>query len=277
MSLEVKSKRPASDALSISGSCSEGHCESIRAKEKRAHPDLAPELGRPLFFRSSTTTSAGHLAAMPRENQKRGRRAKHKQSEIVKEPAVVKIKARLPSPVLVGDATGTATAEEASPWPLLDPETRAYFEQIQSRILELEELGLGQAAAPGEDLDEEDGALILSHAVGPIFNVRTDRVLLIRGALSSLQGHEIELATDANASFILERLLHSMDDFARRVLADRFSGQCGSARSVSPLSGLTSHRYAALAKDRFASHVLQSLFSLSAQTIDREVRRPISS
>lgn len=91
---------------------------------------------------------------MPRENQKRGRRAKHKQDDIVKAPP--KIKARLPSPVQQG-----AQPEETPAWPLLDPETRAYFEQIQTRILELENLGVGQDRPADDDLGEDDGACSL--------------------------------------------------------------------------------------------------------------------
>jgi hypothetical protein len=52
-----------------------------------------------------------------------------------------------------------------------------------------------------------------------------DRVLLLRASLQTLAGHEVELATDPETSVILERLLYSMDDFARRVLADSFAGQ----------------------------------------------------
>ena len=82
-----------------------------------------------------------------------------------------------------------------------------------------------------------------------------DRPLLLRSALESLGGHEIALAGDGDTSIILERLCYSMDDFARRVLVDRFSGS-----------------YEKLVKHRSASHVLQTLFSLAGETVDREVR-----
>jgi nucleolar protein 9 len=52
-----------------------------------------------------------------------------------------------------------------------------------------------------------------------------DRILLLRACLHTLAGHEVELATDPETSVILERLLYSMDDFARRVLADSFASQ----------------------------------------------------
>lgn len=56
--------------------------------------------------------------------------------------------------------------------------------------------------------------------------LRSERKLLLRAALQNLAGHELALATDAEASIILERLLHSMDDYAKRVLAEAFIGQC---------------------------------------------------
>jgi hypothetical protein len=48
-----------------------------------------------------------------------------------------------------------------------------------------------------------------------------------------------------------------MDDFAKRVLADRFVGQ-----------------YVGLSKQRYANHVLQILFELGAKTVEREVGFP---
>lgn len=122
---------------------------------------------------------------------------------------------------------------------IAQPDTRAYFKSIQDRILELEALGTGA----GDEVEDEEG---------------DERAQLIRGSLQQLSGHEIELAVDAESAIVLERLTHSMDDFARRVLADRFAGQ-----------------YAALAKHPFASHVIQTLLIVSAKTIDREVRQTI--
>lgn len=126
-----------------------------------------------------------------------------------------------------------------------DIETKAYFREIAEKISELEGLGQGSGSykatvAEGEEEDElaED-----------------DRPLLLRSALESLSGHEIPLAGDGDTSIILERLLYSMDDFARRVLAERFIGS-----------------YEKLAKHRAASHVVQTLLTLAGETVDREVR-----
>ncbi len=43
-------------------------------------------------------------------------------------------------------------------------------------------------------------------------------------ALTEMTGKEKQLATDPDCSVILERMLHSMDDFARRVFTDSLTG-----------------------------------------------------
>lgn len=95
---------------------------------------------------------------MPRENKKRGRRAKRDdgfaRAPVEPEPPLKKPKLRLPTPV---DAEVVeSTAEATSRWPVLDPDTRAYFKSIQDRIIELENLGL-PARDEQEPDDDEDG------------------------------------------------------------------------------------------------------------------------
>jgi hypothetical protein len=48
--------------------------------------------------------------------------------------------------------------------------------------------------------------------------------LFLKAALNEMSGKELELATDPDCSIILERMLHSMDDFSLRVFLDRLSG-----------------------------------------------------
>lgn len=43
-------------------------------------------------------------------------------------------------------------------------------------------------------------------------------------ALTEMQSKEKQLATDADCSIILERMLYSMDDFVRRVFLDSLTG-----------------------------------------------------
>lgn len=128
--------------------------------------------------------------------------------------------------------------------PVPDPDTKAYFKQVADKIRELEELSRQKkvavtAAEAGEEEEEAE---------------EDDRPLLLKSSLESLSGHEVAIAGDSDTSIILERLLFAMDDFARRVLADRFAGQ-----------------YEVLSRHRNASHVLQTLFALAAETVDREV------
>lgn len=141
-------------------------------------------------------------------------------------------------------SSSTAAAVDPDALPEPDPDTKAYFREIATKIEELEGMGHGKGSygkAPEPGMEEEE--------------VEDDRPLLLRSALESLGGHEIALAGDGDTSIILERLCYSMDDFARRVLVDRFSGS-----------------YEKLVKHRSASHVLQTLFALAGETVDREVR-----
>lgn len=124
--------------------------------------------------------------------------------------------------------------------PEVDADTKAYFKEVADKIGELEALGHGKNKVAMVANEEEE--------------VEDERPLLLRSSLESLMGHEIPLAGDPDTSIILERLLFAMDDFARRVLGDRFMGQ-----------------YDKLVRHRNASHVLQTLFMLAGETVDREV------
>ena len=54
--------------------------------------------------------------------------------------------------------------------------------------------------------------------------VTKDRRLFFVAALAEMSDKEKQLATDPDCSTILERMVHSMDDFVRRVFMDRLSG-----------------------------------------------------
>jgi hypothetical protein len=51
-----------------------------------------------------------------------------------------------------------------------------------------------------------------------------ERRMFFGAALQEMNGKERQLATDPECSTILERMLYSMDDFARRVFMDALSG-----------------------------------------------------
>ncbi|GAA6002991.1 RNA-binding RNA processing protein NOP9 [Rhodotorula paludigena] len=127
-----------------------------------------------------------------------------------------------------------------------DPDTKAYFKRVSEQIDEMTALRQGKRETQwivnddGEEVEEE---------------LEDERPLLLRSALESLSGHEVALAGDHETSVVLEQMLYAMDDFAKRVLLDRFTGQ-----------------FERLVKHRHASHVLQTLFELAGETVDRETR-----
>ena len=51
-----------------------------------------------------------------------------------------------------------------------------------------------------------------------------ERRMFVEAALREMSEKELQLATDPESSVVLERLLYSMDDFARRVFMDSMSG-----------------------------------------------------
>lgn len=56
-----------------------------------------------------------------------------------------------------------------------------------------------------------------------------DRTSFLHSSLSELRSLELKLSTDQDCALIMERLLHSMGDWGRRVVADSFAGQYVSA------------------------------------------------
>ena len=64
----------------------------------------------------------------------------------------------------------------------------------------------------------------------------TERRLFVEAALREMSEKELQLATDPESSVVLERLLYSMDDFARRVFMDSMSGSSVAGLAVEGLS-----------------------------------------
>lgn len=48
--------------------------------------------------------------------------------------------------------------------------------------------------------------------------------MFFAAALSEMQGKELQLATDPDCAVILERMVYSMDDLARRIFAGSLMG-----------------------------------------------------
>lgn len=127
-----------------------------------------------------------------------------------------------------------------APFGFVDPDVKAYFKSVDEKLVEFTELS--QAAGRPNQQSEADPAAELE-----------DRATFLHSALNEVRGQELKLATDGDTAIVLERLLHSMGDWARRVLMDSFSG-C----------------FRQLFEHRFGSHVCQTLVGLAAETIDRE-------
>lgn len=193
------------------------------------------------------------IRQMPKEFRKRGRGNRRKPEK--KEEDAICIPSTEPptyqnvldlvpaeEPVRDNEPQPNGISSDAQPlFPEPDPDLKAYWREIDEKIQELERLGAGSThrsdPREGDEGEEEED----------------ERHLLLRSALEELSGHELSLAADPETSIILERLIHSMDDFAKRVLADRFIGH-----------------FVALSSHRHASHVVQTLLVLSAPVLARE-------
>ncbi|GAA5909637.1 RNA-binding RNA processing protein NOP9 [Sporobolomyces salmoneus] len=202
---------------------------------------------------------------MPRPRQRKGADARKEEKKAKKEQEEAQNAARLArekrererktrlemDSLPAASASHRPTIEDPNALPEPDPDTKAYFQKVAEQIEEMQEMGHGQREKQfvldenGYEVEEE---------------IEDERPLLLRSALESLSGHEITLAGDNESSVVLERLLYAMDDFAKRVLLDRFTGQIEK-----------------LVKHRCASHVLQTLFELAGQTVDRETRGNVAS
>ncbi|KAK1926743.1 armadillo-type protein [Papiliotrema laurentii] len=84
---------------------------------------------------------------------------------------------------------------------------------------------------------------------------REDRQIFLSSVLSELRGHELTVSTDPDTAVVLERLLPSLGDWGRRVIGDAFGDS-----------------WEVLVRHRFGSHVVQTWFTLAADTLDREAK-----
>ncbi|KAJ3414009.1 Nucleolar protein 9 [Chytridiales sp. JEL 0842] len=86
------------------------------------------------------------------------------------------------------------------------------------------------------------------------FETDEDRYLFVRNVYKEVGTHDVKLAGDYSCSLILEKLLRNSTDGQVRRVAKNFLGM-----------------YADLFRHRFASHVIQTLLTLSSSIINREV------
>ncbi|KZT55328.1 ARM repeat-containing protein [Calocera cornea HHB12733] len=177
---------------------------------------------------------------MPREQRKRGRKHKKGTEGEAEEPAYQEEQEQTGEPSwIVQSEAGPSEEHDANyPFGVLDPDVKAYFRMVDDKLKGWQ-----------SGYEEEDAGLVEGE------DPNETRKMFLNAALEELNGKELQLATDPECSVILERMMHSMDDFSRRVLFDRLSGA-----------------FTQLACHRFASHVCQTLVTLSADTVSRECR-----
>ncbi|RDX53030.1 ARM repeat-containing protein [Lentinus brumalis] len=179
---------------------------------------------------------------MPRENRKRGKKHKKKVEDEApvrqeEQPQQEEDQANAAGPSWIVPAREDSGVDLLNaPFGYVDAEVKAYFRTVDVQIREWQE------TKPEVEADED---------VDP----NEDRRLFFVAALQEMSGKEKQLATDPDCSTILERMIHSMDDFVRRVFLDRLTG------SLEQLS-----------KHRFASHVIQTLLTVATETVSRESR-----
>ncbi|KAG0294588.1 Nucleolar protein 9 [Dissophora globulifera] len=87
------------------------------------------------------------------------------------------------------------------------------------------------------------------------FDTAEEQQLFLENVYTEVQGKELVLATDHSCSLVLEKLLRASNDFQLRVFFDKFNGN-----------------FLKLFTHRFASHVCQTLITLCADAVEREVK-----
>ncbi|KAK0206001.1 armadillo-type protein [Desarmillaria ectypa] len=170
---------------------------------------------------------------MPRENRKRGKKHKKPSQDAEfdekehAEGTVEPVPEAGPSWIVANPQQEQVDSE--APFGYLDADVKAYFRTVDVQIRQWQD---GQV-----EVDEDE------------------KHTFFLAALTEMTGKEKQLATDPDCSVILERMVHSMDDFSRRVFTDSLTGS-----------------YEILSRHRFASHVCQTLLEVAGETVSRETK-----
>ncbi|KAI0829359.1 ARM repeat-containing protein [Trametes gibbosa] len=176
---------------------------------------------------------------MPRENRKRGKKHKKQVEEVANDAQDIAQgleETKEAGPSWIVPAREDPGADPNAPFGYVDAEVKAYFRTVDVQIREWQET----RPEVEEDADVDPNE---------------DRRLFFVAALTEMAEKEKQLATDPDCSTILERMIHSMDDFVRRVFMDKLTGS-----------------FEQLSRHRFASHVCQTLLTVAADTVSRESR-----
>lgn len=172
---------------------------------------------------------------MPREQRKRGKKHKNsapEQAESYEENHSADT-AQEATPSWITHAPKQQELQNVDePFGQADQEVKAYFRTVDLQIKQWIEDAPHTALAEGED----DGKPCQFEGRAVVYHAISERRLFFLAALQEMSGKELVLATDPECSTILERILHSMDDFARRVFMDALSGSCPILPTYSILS-----------------------------------------
>ncbi|KAK0436058.1 armadillo-type protein, partial [Desarmillaria tabescens] len=150
---------------------------------------------------------------MPRENRKRGK--KHKKpalDEQQQHTAEPEPEVEAGPSWIIPAANPQQEQDSEAPFGYLDVDVKAYFRTVDVQMRQWQDREV-------EVDDEEKHTFFLA-------------------ALTEMTGKEKQLATDPECSVVLERMVHLMDDFARRVFMDSLTGSLGTKYSLD----IVSHR-----------------------------------
>jgi|ERR1700722_18791117 len=150
---------------------------------------------------------------MPRENRKRGK--KHKKHILEEQPTTE-------PPWKVQHQNASSEVDEQAPFGHVDASLKAYF-----RTVDLQMQAWQDAPSSRDDdgeLDPNERRLLLPLQPDVVYQLALETRLFFVAALTEMTDKEKQLATDPECSYVLERMIHSMDDFVLRVFVDRMAG-----------------------------------------------------
>lgn len=132
--------------------------------------------------------------------------------------------------------SASALTDPDHPFGLLHPDVKGYIHALSPQLIAWQSQPPdASSAGAGEE--------------------REDRQNFLSSVLGEIRGQELAVATDPDTALVLERLMPSLGDWGRRVLGDALAGG-----------------WAALVRQRWGSHIVQTWLTLAAGTLDREAR-----
>lgn len=152
---------------------------------------------------------------MPREFRKRGKKFKGKNTQDQLEDDPVPYE----QPVQHAHPAQEQPVTSDNPFGVVDPDLKAYIRSVDSQLKEWQE---DSGFVDGEDDPREGTSALL--ALFTCYSLLSDRRTFLVAALSEISGKECLVAADPDCAPVVERMIHSMDDFLKRVFMDRLTG-----------------------------------------------------